>query len=66
MLNERDGGIGGVKVNAEGTTGYKAQVGVEYMNHTEVKMLCSADYWYYATNPSKSSRRRSANFDNGI
>ena len=30
MLNERDGGIGGVKVNAEECeTGYKAQVGVE-------------------------------------
>jgi branched-chain amino acid transport system substrate-binding protein len=30
MLNERDGGIGGIKVNPEECeTGYKAQVGVE-------------------------------------
>ena len=42
MLNERDGGIGGVKVNAEECeTGYKAQVGVESMNHIEARTL-----WY--------------------
>ena len=36
MLNERDGGIGGVKINAEECeTGYKAQVALNVMSHIE-------------------------------
>ena len=70
MLNERDGGIGGVKVKAEECeTGYKAQVGVEcYESYRGKNALVHTpnSTGITLTNSSKSSGRRSAYFDNGI